>query len=41
MEFKDELEAGVVREMHTDIAPSLVGKSGMVGHPWFPAWSTP
>jgi len=33
MELKDEVEAGVVREMHTDISPSMADKSGMVGHP--------
>jgi hypothetical protein len=26
MEFKDEVEAGVVREMHTDISPSMADK---------------
>jgi hypothetical protein len=26
MDFKDEVEAGVVREMYTDISPSMAGK---------------
>jgi hypothetical protein len=26
LEFKDSVEAGVVREMHTDISPSMAGK---------------